>query len=63
MAFTKIGLLPFRFELALKMKEELKEAFKKEKEDFEKLKFHLKLTKEVVSVLQENFHLSGLTDK
>jgi hypothetical protein len=50
-------------DLALKMKEELKVAFKEEKKDVEKLKFHLKLTEVVITVLQKNFDLSGLKDK
>jgi hypothetical protein len=58
-----ILMLDFRLDLALKMKEELKVAFKEEKKDAEKLKFHLKLTKVVITVLQENFDLSGLKDK
>jgi hypothetical protein len=45
------------------MKEVLKGALKTEKKDLDKLDFHLKLTKDIINVLQENFDLSGLKDK
>jgi len=58
-----LDLFYFRLELAKEMKEELKQALKKEKKDHCVLDMHLKMTKEVVNLLQKNFHLTGLKDK